>query len=116
MSALRRADSYPDARSSAILGGRSPAETPNYRLAAELRSINARISKLTTEQQREIQSDWLASWDELQPQLDGVKDDTEARFSVIDSWARHWTKRLSFSYGASPSFTYQSKSKEQRST
>ena len=31
-----------------------------------------------------MQVDWLASWSELQRQLEAVKDDAEARFSFID--------------------------------
>jgi hypothetical protein len=67
---------------------------PNYRLAAEVRAINARLAQLPPESQRELQNDWLASWAELQRQLDSASDDLEQRFTLINDWAKHWLERL----------------------
>ena len=41
-----------------------------------------------------MQADWLASWAELQRQLDSASDDLEQRFTLIDDWAKHWLERL----------------------
>jgi hypothetical protein len=92
--APRRADSYPDARSRAILAGRNPAETPNYRLAARIRTFNARLADLPAETVRELQPDWLESWAGLQANLKVADGDTEARFTAIDAWSSYWDERL----------------------
>jgi hypothetical protein len=91
---MSRTDWKPSVIDRARLAGRSPRETPNYRLAAEVRAINARLAQLPTESQRELQDDWLASWAELQRQLESARDDTEQRFDLIKSWSGHWLERL----------------------
>ena len=89
-----RTDWRPSIADRARLAGRSTHESPNYRLAAEVRALNARLAELPADRQRELQDDWLASWAELQRQLDGARDDTEQRFTLIDDWAKHWLERL----------------------
>lgn len=105
----RRADSYPDKRSRAILAGRNPAETPNSRLAALIRSFNARLARLPAETVRELQPDWVASFGELERQLDAVREDQERRFDHIEQWALHWDQRL-----AKPGWSYQGRIKEKK--
>jgi hypothetical protein len=91
---MSRTDWKPSVIDRARLAGRSPHESPNYRLAAEVRAINARLAELPADRQRELQDDWLASWAELQRQLDSASDDAEQRFTLIDDWAKHWLERL----------------------
>jgi hypothetical protein len=50
----RRSGWRPGAVDRARLAGRSPQETPNYRLAAELRRINSYIAQLSPESQRDL--------------------------------------------------------------
>jgi hypothetical protein len=92
---LNAGDEEPLNRLAARLAGRSPVETPNYRLATEVRKINARLAQLTPEEQARWQSRWLRDWSELQRHLAEAKDDREARFTFIDDWAQHWLGRLS---------------------
>jgi hypothetical protein len=47
--------------------------SPRYQLAAAIRRLNAQIARLTPEQQCELQSDWLASWDELSRQREAAE-------------------------------------------
>ena len=67
---------------------------PRTELAAAIRRLNAAFGTLSVERQAELQADWLASWAELQRQLDSASDDTEQRFTLIDDWAKHWLERL----------------------
>jgi hypothetical protein len=91
---MSRTDWKPSVIDRARLAGRSPHESPNYRLAAEVRRINVAIGALSVERQAEMQADWLASWAELQRQLDSASDDLAQRFTLIDDWAKHWLERL----------------------
>lgn len=69
-------------------------ESPRTILAAEIRKLNARISELDPERQREIQADWLASWNQLARQREAAVDDA-ADLAAVEDWAAHWTDRLS---------------------
>lgn len=81
---MTRTDWRPTRADRARLAGRSPQESPNYRLAAEVRALNSRLAQLPPESQRELQDDWLASWAEL---------------------SGNWTALATTSSSASPSLT-----------
>jgi hypothetical protein len=90
-----RTDWRPSAHDRAVLAGRRPSyASPGYELAAAIRRLNAHLAELPPERQAELQADWLASWAELQRQLDSASDDLEQRFTLIDDWAKHWLERL----------------------
>ena|SRR5829696_5258490 len=89
-----RTDWLPSHEDRARLAGRSPVESPGYRLASLLRNLNSRISRLDVAQQQELQPEWIESWERLQADLETAGQDREARFTVIDTWAQTWDERL----------------------
>jgi hypothetical protein len=91
---MTRTDWKPSATNRARLAGRSAQETPNYRLAAEVRKLNAQIERLSPDQQRDLQTKWLTDWAQLREQLASAKGDPELRFEHIEAWSRHWLDRL----------------------
>ena len=66
--------------------------TTNESLAAAIRRLNPRFEQLPPERQRELQPDWLASFEELRRQLDEANGDGER--DLIAHWESHWRKRL----------------------
>jgi hypothetical protein len=105
----RRPDSYPAPYERAILEGRSltaePSPSPGYALASAVRRLNAKLGAMPPEQVAALQTDWVASFEELQRQLDSATDDP-SRHDLIARWRDHWGKRLGFNFNADHTFSY----------
>jgi hypothetical protein len=65
----------------------------NYRLAAEVRRINAQLGRLSPDRQSELQREWLASWDALMCERENATNDDE-KFQAVEAWCAHWERRL----------------------
>ncbi len=95
----RHPSSWPARAERAVLerigGIEPPAATPspNYQLAFQVRRLNARLSQLSPEQQADLLPAWGEDWEALERDRNAAPD-WNAELTLIDKWARSWTRRV----------------------